>query len=166
MSDLDPIVNFGSKSDVRLANTGAVNANVGLNLHIIFNHRRPGLDNFVPAAGVILGKAKTIAANDYAILQNDVITNAAVLSHNGVRMSKEVIANARATIDYDVCQQYCVLADLNIFVHYRIRTDVRAFADFGGRVDHSVGMHSRRVLWWLIKQLDCLRERQIRVLAS
>src|SRR5438046_8064683 len=166
MSDLEQIVNLGSARDMGFANTGAVDAGICLNLHIIFNHRRPGLDNFVPAAGVILGKAKTIAANDYAILQNDVITNAAVLSHNGVRMSKEVIANARATIDHDVCQQYCVLADANIFVHYCIGADVRAFADFGGRVDHSVGMHSRRVLWWLIKQLDCLRERQVRILAS
>src|SRR5947208_16870727 len=106
MSDLDQIVNLGSTSDVGFANTGAVDAGICLNLHIIFNHRRPGLDNFVPAAGVILGKAKTIAANDYAILQNDVITNAAVLSHKGVRMNKEVIANHRTTFDHDYVQLY------------------------------------------------------------
>src|SRR2546421_13063082 len=131
MSDLDQIVNLGSTSDVGFANTGVVDAGICLNLHIISNHRRPGLDNFVPAAGVILGKAKTIAANDYAILQNDVITNAAVLAHDGMRVSKEVIANARATIDHDVCQQYCVLADANIFVHYYIGTDVRTFPNLG-----------------------------------
>src|SRR5947199_10508570 len=104
MSDLDQIVNLRSARDVRLANTGAVNASVGLNFHIIFNHRRPGLDNFVPAAGVILGKAKTIAANDYAILQNDFITNAAMFAHDGVRVSEKVIANASATKDNNVCK--------------------------------------------------------------
>src|SRR5437867_6244001 len=131
MSDLDQIVDLGSARDMGFTNTSAVNASVGLNFHVIFDHRRPGLDNFVPAAGVILGETKTIAANDYAILQNDVITNAAVLSHNGVRMSKEVIANARATIDHDVCQQYCVLADANIFVDHCIGTDVRTFPNLG-----------------------------------
>src|SRR2546427_7645891 len=64
MSDLDQIVNLGSTSDVGFANTGAVDAGICLNLHIIFDHRRPGLDNFVPAAGIILGEAKTIAANE------------------------------------------------------------------------------------------------------
>src|SRR5438132_12758582 len=117
MSDLDQIVNLGSTSDVGFANTGAVDAGICLNLHIIFNHRRPGLDNFVPAAGIILGETKTIAADDYSILQDHVIADAAVLSHNGVRMSKEVIANARATIDHDVCEQYCVVADANMFIH-------------------------------------------------
>src|SRR2546430_7573911 len=105
MSDLDQIVNLRSARDVRLANTGAVNASVGLNFHVIFDHRRPGLDNFVPAAGVILGKTETIATNDHTVLQNDVITNAAVLAHDGMRVSKEAIADARATIDHDVCQQ-------------------------------------------------------------
>src|SRR5207247_8652245 len=104
MYDLDQIIDLGSARDMGFANTGAVNASVGLNFHIIFNHRRPGLDNFVPAAGVILGKAKTIAANDYAILQNDFITNAAMFAHDGVRVSEKVVANARATIDHDVCK--------------------------------------------------------------
>src|SRR5947199_9244597 len=94
MSDLDQIVNLGSTSDVGFANTGAVDVGICLNLHIIVNHRRPGLDNFVPAAAAILGKAKTIAANDYAILQNDVITNAAVLADDGMRAGKKVIAAA------------------------------------------------------------------------
>src|SRR5438445_9633637 len=123
MSDLDQIIDLGSARDMGFANTGAVNASVGLNFHVIFNHCRPGLDNFVPAAGIILGETKTIAADDYSISQDHVIADAAVLSHNGVPMSKEVIANARATIDHDVCQQYCVLADANIFVHYCIGAD-------------------------------------------
>src|SRR5437899_8402498 len=118
MSDLDQIIDLGSARDMGFANTGAVDAGICLNLHIIFDHRRPGLDNFVPAAGVILGETETIATNDHTVLQNDVITNAAVLSHNGVRVSKEAIDDARATIDHHVSQQYCVLADSNILVPY------------------------------------------------
>src|SRR2546427_12712123 len=102
MSDLDQIVNLGSTSDVGFANAGAVDAGICLNLHIIFNHRRPGLDNFVPAAGIILGEAKTIAANDYSILQDHVIADAAMLAHDGVRVSEKVVADARATIDPEV----------------------------------------------------------------
>src|SRR5437870_4919330 len=161
MSDLDQIIDLGSARDMGFANTGAVNASVGLNFHVIFNHCRPGLDNFVPAAGIILGETKTIAADDYSILQDHVIADAAMLAHDGVRVSEKVIADACATIDHDVCQQYCVLADVDIFVHYRIGTDVCAFADFGGRMNRSPRMHSRRVLWWLIEQLDGPRERQI-----
>src|SRR5207244_13145954 len=110
MSDLDQIVDLGSARDVGFANTGAVDAGICLNLHIIFNHRRPRLDNFVPAAGIILGETKTIAADDHAVLQNHVIANAAMFSHNSVRMSEEVIADARATIDHDVFQPYFVIA--------------------------------------------------------
>src|SRR5437762_14239869 len=116
MSDLDQIVNLGSTSDVGFANTGAVDAGICLNLHVIFDHRRPGLDNFVPAAGVILGKTETIATNDHTVLQNDVITNAAVLAHDGMRVSKEAIADGRATRDHDVCQRSCDLADATIVV--------------------------------------------------
>src|SRR6266496_4310034 len=107
MSDLDQIIDLGSARDMGFANTGAVNASVGLNFHVIFNHCRPGLDNFVPAAGIILGdgfgfakddsgrwpgldnfvpaagiilgETKTIAADDYSILQDHVIADAAML---------------------------------------------------------------------------------------
>src|SRR3989440_12270583 len=114
MPYLHQIVDLRSARDMGFANTGAVNAGVRLNLPITSNHRRPGLDNFVPAAGIIVGEAKTIAANDYSILQDHVIADAAMLAHDGVRVSEKVNADACATIDHDVCQQYCVLADVDI----------------------------------------------------
>src|SRR5947199_10710072 len=117
MSDLDQIVNLRSARDVRLANTGAVNASVGLNFHVIFDHRRPGLDNFVPAAGVIVGKAKTIAAKDYAMLEDEGMTNAAGRAQEGMRLRKEVIVKAGARIDHDMWQRSCVPADASTYVH-------------------------------------------------
>src|SRR5207249_10876333 len=100
-------------------------------LHNLFKHPRAKLDNFVPADGNILGQTKTSPPDEPAVPPNHVIANAAIFLHNSVRMSEEVIADARATIEHDVFQQYCVLADVDIFVHYRVGTDVRVFANSG-----------------------------------
>ena len=68
VSDLHQIVNLCTATDARFTHAGAVYARISLNLHIIFDHSRAGLDDLVPAAGVVFRETKTVAADNYAIL--------------------------------------------------------------------------------------------------
>ena len=54
MSHLNQVIDFGSAPDAALAQAGAVNAGVGLDLDIIFDYNFAGLGNFLPAAILVL----------------------------------------------------------------------------------------------------------------
>ena len=80
VADLDQVVDFRAAADAGLADAGAVDAGIGLDLDVVFDGNVAGLDDFVPAAGVVvivvvmLGEAETVAAYDYAVLEQNVVS--------------------------------------------------------------------------------------------
>src|SRR5579863_6248054 len=140
MADEHKVIELGALADARLANGGAVDAGVGLNLHVVANHGDPRLQHLVPAAVGLPGKAEAVAAYDHAVLQDHAVADTAVFAHYGVRVREKVVADARAAIDGDEAVQHGIAADHGTFVHVAVGTNVRAGADLRRDGDHGGGM--------------------------
>src|SRR6266436_1709549 len=136
MSYLHEIVDFGAAGHVRLTHTRAINAGVGLDLHVVLEHSRPRLYDLAPQTGLVFCEAKTVPANDHAVLQGYVISDAAMLADDGMRMSEKIVADGRPSINHRVCEQDCAVPYRDVFVDHDVRADVRVRADLGGRMDH------------------------------
>src|SRR5215831_18667382 len=157
------VIQLGAAPNARFANRGPVHASVGLHLYIIFKHSGARLRHLVPRAVLLFGKAEAIAADDCAVLKNDAVADAAVLSHNGMRVSKEIVTDFRAAVDANEAMQDGVATDCRFFVHIAIRPDMRALADLCGLRDYGSRVNPGCTLWSLIKQFNRLRKRQVRI---
>src|SRR6266853_3146254 len=124
MADLNKVVNFSSGLDAGLANRGAVDARIGLNLDGIFKNRRPGLNDLVPATVRLAGKAEAVSAYNGSVLQNNIIAKMAMLADNGVGMSEEIIANLHVGIEDNMGQDRGVVADRDVIANNSISADV------------------------------------------
>ncbi len=145
VADLHQIVDLRAAADVSFAHAGAVDAGVGLDLDVVFNHHRLGLRNLVPASSVVLGEAEAVGADDHAILQKHIISQAAALADDRMGVGKEVVTDLRPAIDDHMGQQHRILADLDVFADHHVRSNVRARADARRRMHHGRRMHSRRI---------------------
>src|SRR5258708_5380962 len=68
VADVDHVIELGATRDVSFSNAGAVDAGVGLHLDIVLHHYLAGLNDLVPAAGVVFGEAETVAADHNSVL--------------------------------------------------------------------------------------------------
>src|ERR1700722_4976529 len=107
-----------------LAYAGAIDAGIGLNLYVVFDNDRHRLRDLMPMAKFIFCKSESVSADDDTILQQYVISQAAVLADDGVGVSQEVVTDLHPTIDDHVRQQHRMLADLDVFRNHHIRSDV------------------------------------------
>ncbi len=123
MSYLHQVVDFDAAPNASFTNAGAIDAGIRLHLDVIFQHRRAGLRDLFPAIA-IAGKAEAVAANDDAVLQDDVVAQAAVFTHDRVGVCEEVVANACSAIDDHVRQEYGVVANLDIVIDHDVGRDV------------------------------------------
>ena len=64
-----------------------------------------------PEAGVVLGETKTVSSDHSAVLQNDVVAEAAAFADYSMRMREEIAANGRAGVNHRMRKQDGVLAD-------------------------------------------------------
>src|SRR5205807_7507416 len=99
VADLNEIIDFCATSDTRLADAGAIHACVRLHFNVVFENRWARLDDLVPLASVIFCESKTVGAHDGAVLQDDVVPQNAVLSHNRVSVREEIVSDASARIN-------------------------------------------------------------------
>jgi hypothetical protein len=166
VTDLYQVVYFHSATDVSSANAGAVDARVGLHFHIVVDYDRSWLRNFVPLALGSLGKAKAVSPDYDSVLQQYVISDLTILSHDRVGMGKEIIPNLHVTIDYDVGKQDRVRADLDVLPDNYERSDMRVPPDASGSVHDGSGMGSFGVPRGLVKNFQRLRESQVRILGA
>src|SRR5215472_370525 len=157
------VIQLGAAPNARFANRGPVYASVGLHFHVVLKHHRAGLSHLVPGAVLLFGKAEAIATDDCAVLKNDAVADAAVLSPHGMRVSKEIVTDFRAAVDANEAMQDGVATDCRFFVHIAIRPDMRALADFCGFRDYGSRVNPGCTLWSLIKQFNRLRKRQVRI---
>src|SRR2546421_1244941 len=101
MSDEHEVVNFGAPSDPSFADGSPVDARVRLHFDVVLEHRGAGLKHLAPRTVSLFGKTKAVAANHHAVLQHDPVAEAAKLTHHGMSMREEVVANLRTAIDSD-----------------------------------------------------------------
>ena len=166
MPDLNQIVDFRAASNAGFTHAGPINARVRLDFDFVFNHGRTGLHNFVPLARVVSCEAKSIRADYGAILQDDVISNHAVLAHHSMGVSEEVIANPSAGIDHNMRQQRAMIPDLNIMLDDDIGADASVFSNFRRWMNYSSLVQSGKMLLLWMKKLNRPGKRQVRILMT
>src|ERR1700678_2876347 len=164
MPNLHEIIDLDPASNAGFAHAGPVDAGVGLNLDVIFNHHWSWLRDLVPMSVASLGEAKAIASNDNSILKQNIIPNPAILADHSMCMGKKIITNLYSAINDHMRQQYSVVANFHIFADHNIGTDMRIASNLRTRIDNRRGMHVRSILQWLMKELECVRKTKIRVL--
>ncbi len=130
VTNQDEVIELGAAADARFADGGAVDASVCLNFDIIFQHGGSGLRHFVPRTIFLFCETQAVPTDDRTILQDYAIADAAEFAHYSVRMSKEIIANLRPSINCHEAVQNGVAADLDVFVHVTIRADVGSILYF------------------------------------
>lgn len=161
MADLREVVDLYACADAGFSDTGTINAGVGLHLHRILENGGAGLHNLVPYSCIIFGKTEAVRADDSAVLQHNVITDAAMLADNGVRVSKKVVTNERVWVNDNVRQQGSVIANDHAFAHDNISADVRICADLGCRVNDGSRMDAGCIFGLVIKEPHGLREGEV-----
>ncbi len=164
VSDLHEIVDLDSAADAGFAYAGAVDAGVRLHFDVVFDDDRGGLGNLVPVSVGSLGEAEAVGADHDAVLQQDIVADAAVLAHHGVGVGKEIVADLCPAIDDHVRQQYGVVADLDVLVDDYIRADVGVASDLRCGMDDRRGMHSRGIAQRLVEEFEGMRETEIGIL--
>jgi len=163
---LNKIVNLGASGYMRFTHTGTVYASVGLDLDIIFNHRRAGLDDFVPVARIIFGKAEAVGPDDDPVLEDDIAADAAVLADDGVGVGEKVISDFSSLVNNNVGEQHGIFSDFDVFVDEHVGADVRIRADFRGGVNDRSCMHSWGVFGGVVKKFDGAGEGEIRIFGA
>ena len=166
MPDLDQVINLRAASNSGFPYAGAIDAGVCLYFHFIFDDGWTRLDDFVPFAIIVLREAKSIRADHSAILQDHTVSQDAVLAHDSMSMSKEVVANASARINDNMRKQRSMIPYLNIVFNNGVGADRRIPPDSCGRVTHSCLVDSGHVLVLWMKQFDRTRECQIGVFVA
>src|ERR1035437_1792998 len=152
VADLNQVVDLRAASNARFANAGAVDAGVGLDLDFAFDDYVAGLDDLVPVAGVVLGKAESVGAYYGAILQDDVVSQSAEFPDYSVGVRKEIIADGYSAIDHYVSEQDGIVSDDDIFVDHYVGADVRVLAELRFGMNYGGGMDSGSVAWRLVEK--------------
>src|SRR5438046_6413491 len=109
VTHLDKVIHFDATAEARFTHRGAVNARVGLNLDVVFDHRRPGLNDLVVGPIRLLRKPETIATDHRAVLENHAVPNLDVLAHDGVGVREEAVADLRAAVDHHKTLHHAVV---------------------------------------------------------
>src|SRR5215469_13505990 len=147
------------------AQAGAIDTGVGLYLYVVADDCLAGLEHFVPAS-FGLGEAEAVAPDYNSILQQDVVSDAAVFTNNRMRVGKEVIADAHTAINDDMREQHAVGAYLDIFFDHDICPDVSIRADLARFGDGSGRVHGRLISRRTMEQLKRLGISQVRICRS
>src|SRR5215472_4322852 len=149
MTDKHQVIQLDAMPDAGFTDRGAVHASIGLHFDVVLKHGRPGLDHLVPSPVLPLGEAKAVTADNRAVLQNDAVAKAAMLAHNGVGVSDEVVTNLGSSIDG------------NEAVEDRMAANFRTFANVGRLRDDRRRVNARSVFWRLVKKFKGVRKSQI-----
>ncbi len=164
VADLHQVVDLDAAPDASFAHAGAVDAGVGLNLDVIFDDHRARLGNFVPAPGFGFGEAEAVGANHHAILQENVVTDAAILADDALGVREKIVADPDSAVDHDVGQKYGRVADGYVLANHDVGSKVNITAEPGSGMDDGGGMNSGSVTGRMMEKFERLGEGEIGVL--
>jgi hypothetical protein len=108
-----------------------------------------------------VGEAEAVGADDGAILQGDVVAEAATLADDGVGVGEEMAADLGVGIDDDMRQKRGVVADDDVVADDNVSADVGFWADLRGGSDDGSGMDSGGVGRGLVEEFEGAGEGQI-----
>ena len=145
MADLDQVIDLDPSGDLGVADTGAIDAGIGLNFHPVAEHNGPGLGDLVPRAVILFGKPIPIRPNHRSVLQDDAIPQAAALANHGMGMGEAILSQLGLGVNHHVGQQGRAFADDRSRANHHVGSDMHILADRGAGVDHRRGVNSRRI---------------------
>src|SRR5208283_877275 len=96
---------------------------------------------------VVVGEAEAVGTDDCAVLQGDVVPEAATLADDSVGVGEEVAADPSVGIDHCVGQKSCMISNDGVVSDDDVGADVGVRADLRGGSDDGGGMDSGRVGW-------------------
>lgn len=163
VADDDEVVELGAPADASFTDGSAVDAGVGLDFDVIFKDCRSRLLHFVPGSVALLGKTKSIAADDDTVLKDDAIADLAEFSDDGMGVGEEIIADARALVNGDKAVKHGVAADMGVCFNNAIGAYVSASADFGRLGDECGGVEAGLIPRSLIEKFDGVSEGEVRI---
>ncbi len=158
---LDEVVDFGAGLDAGLADSGAVDAGVGLDFDVVFDDDGAGLEDFVPGAIVLAGEAEAVGTDDDTVLQDDVVADAAELADDGVGVGEEVVSDGNVGVEDNVGKDDGVVADGDVVGDDGAGADVGVGSNGGGGCDDGGGMDAGRVNGRLVEEFDATGECQV-----
>ena len=164
--NLHEVIDLRPASNTRFANAGAINTGIGLDFHIIFEHRRARLNNLVPFALAIFRKPEAVSADDYAVLKNHVASQNTVLPHDGMGMREEVVPDSSSRVDHHMSEERAVVSDVDALFDYYIRSDASAFSDLRAWVYDRAFVNTGLSFWRGVKDLNRLSESEVWVFVS
>ena len=119
MADLDEVVDFRAASNASFAYAGSVDAGVGLDLGVALYYYVAGLNDFMPAGGIVFREAEAVAAYYGSILEKDVVSQVAEFPDYRMGVGEEIVAYGCSAIDDHVGEEDSVGSDDDVFVdHY------------------------------------------------
>src|ERR1700760_1543579 len=154
MTHLYEIVDLGASSDAGLPDTGAIDTRIGLNLHLVFDDGRAGLDDLVPFPGIVLGKAVAVGADHDTVLQNDMVSDPAVFADDSMRVGEEMIANMDIGVDHNVRKDGGVIADSAVLADHNIGANGGVLPHFRCGVNDRRWMYTGRIDRGRVKDFD------------
>jgi len=113
---------------------------------------------------LVLGKPKTVRADDDAIFQRHVIAENAVLPHHGMSMSEEIATGLHAGVEHHVGAAWHG-RPASLRTNHHVSPNVRPRADDRRRIDDRRWMNAGRVNRRLIEDSQRAREGEIGILS-
>src|SRR5262245_19519845 len=135
MAHLYKIVDLRSEPNPRFSDRCAIDGGVRADLDIVFQHDDSGLNDLVVTAVGLLGVTEAVRADPRAVLQNDIVSNPAELTHRGMRVRFEVVADSCATRDVDERVKRAVASDYHVIFNDDEGTDGGTVTDPCRRCD-------------------------------
>src|ERR1700733_4927547 len=155
MTHLNEVIYLRAGVNTGFADGGSVDAGIGLDLDVVFDDRGAGLEDLVPGAVGLAGEAEAVCADNYAVLQDNVVAETTVLAHDGVCMSEEVISGPGVGVEDDVGQDSGVVPDGDVIANDGIGADVGVGSNVGSGGDGGSRVDARWIDGRLVEELDC-----------
>ena len=166
MAHLHQVIDLDAAAEARLADGGPVDRSVSLHFNVVFDNHGPRRHDLVVRAVRLPGESEAVGPDYRAVLQDDVVPDAHVFTHDGMGVGQKAVANLRAAVNHHKTLEHAIVSQDCSFLNHHVGADggiapeLGVRGDDGGRMDAGGGTRGGP------KQLQGLGERQVRVLRA
>ena len=160
---LNEVVDFSSCVNPGLADGGAVDTGVGLDLDGIFEDCGAGLEDLVPRAVGLAGEAEAVGTNDGSVLKDDVVAKLAVLANYRVGVGEEIFSSLGVRVEDYVREENGVDSNGYVVRDDDVGSDVSVGSDFCCGGNDGGGVDARGIGGRLVEQFDGVSEGKVGV---
>ena len=164
VGQLAEIVDLGTLMDDRRAHSGAVDAGVGANLHIVLDDHIAYLVDFGIGAIGGRGKAETVGAQDGSGMDNTVAAHDGVPIEFGTRIEYSIVANDSIIAHIDLRVYFDAIADTYIAAYDSKLADIAILAEMRAMTHGGAKATAPRRSVLLIEKMEQLCHSEIGII--